>query len=467
MNKLSLPVKIGYSFGGTGDAIAYDFIASFLLFFLTDLAGISPAIAGTIIGVAVLWDAITDPIIGYFCDRSKSKYGKKRPFLLGSAIPLGVVMMLLFHVVSFDGNAKVAYYLIFAILFWTAYTCFNIPYFALGGCLTESTDERTKIRSIAQAFNFIGVFFASAVPTFLVGTFKDMGFDDPMAWQLAVIIIGSIAIISILISWRATRGYELMIEESSDSTHDNIFKTALEVMRIKPYRNVLISQLLFYACYTIFTASILYFVENNLLLGEKEASLIFTGLAIGGVVVAFLLGPIAVKFDKRTTYIGCMLISGAIMVGGNFIRIESLAVAVVFATIVNIGSAGHWTLSYTLLYDVFELDEFVSGKRREGFLMAYFSFCGKLGGALAGLFTGLLLQFANYDATTTAQTPETLAAIKSLFTLWPGVLCILAGITILLYPITKPRFEALLNALTLKREGKEYSTEGFEKILYK
>ncbi len=466
MNKISLPVKIGYSFGGTGDAIAYDFIASFLLFFLTDLAGISPAIAGTIIGVAVLWDAITDPIIGFLSDRSKNKYGKKRPFLLGSAIPLGVVMMLLFHVVSFDGNAKVAYYLIFAILFWTAYTCFNIPYFALGGCLTESTDERTKIRSIAQAFNFIGVFFASAVPTFLVGTFKDMGFDDPMAWQLAVIIIGSIAIISILISWRATRGYELMIEETNDSTHDNIFKTALEVMCIKPYRNVIVSQLLFYACYTIFTASILYFVQNNLLLGEKEASLIFTGLAIGGVVVAFLLGPIAVKFDKRTTYIGCMFISGAIMVGGNFIPIESLAVAVVFATIVNIGSAGHWTLSYTLLYDVFELDEFVSGKRREGFLMAYFSFCGKLGGALAGLFTGLLLQFANYDATSTSQTPEALAAIKSLFTLWPGVLCILAGITILLYPITKPRFEALLNALTLKREGKEYSTEGFEKILY-
>lgn len=465
MHKISLPVKIGYSFGGTGDAIAYDFIASFLLFFLTDLAGISPAIAGTIIGVAVLWDAITDPIIGLLSDHSKSKYGKKRPFLLGSAIPLGVIMMLLFHVVGFEGNAKVAYYLIFAILFWTAYTCFNIPYFALGGCLTESTDERTKIRSIAQAFNFIGVFFASAVPTFLVGTFKDMGFDDPAAWQFAVIIIATIAIISILISWRVTRGHELVIEETTDSTRDNIFKAALEVMRIKPYRNVIVSQLLFYASYTIFTASVLYFVENNLLLGEKQAALIFTGLALGGVVVAFLLGPIAVKFDKRTTYIGCMFIAGAIMVIGNFIPIESLAVAVVFATIVNIGSAGHWTLSYTLLYDVFELDEFINGKRREGFLMAYFSFCGKLGGALAGLFTGILLQFARYDAATTVQTPEALAAIKSLFTFWPGVLCILAGITIVLYPITKPRFEALLNALTLKREGKEYSTEGFKEIL--
>ena len=102
--------KLGYALGGTGDAIAYDFIGSFLLFFLTDLAGISPAIAGTIIGIAVLWDAITDPVIGMLSDRCKSKYGKKRPFLLFSAIPLAIIMMMLFHVVGFNGNAKVAYY---------------------------------------------------------------------------------------------------------------------------------------------------------------------------------------------------------------------------------------------------------------------------------------------------------------------------------------------------------------------
>ena len=213
MNRhIPFKTKVGYSLGGTGDAIAYDFIGSFLMFFLTDLAGISPAIAGSIIGVAVLWDAITDPIIGMLSDRCKSKYGKKRPFILFSAIPLAVVMIMLFHVVGFEGNAKVAYYVIFAMLFWTAYTVFNIPYFALGGCLTVNTDERTRIRSIAQVFNFIGVFFASAVPTFLVGLFKDMGCSDANSWQYAVIIIGTIAAIVILISWYATRGYELDIE---------------------------------------------------------------------------------------------------------------------------------------------------------------------------------------------------------------------------------------------------------------
>ena len=109
-----------------------------------------------------------------------------------------------------------------------------------------------------------------------------------------------------------------------------------------------------------------------------------------------------------------MFIGGGIMVVGKFLPIESLAIAVLFAAVINIGSAGHWTLSYTLLYDVFEIDEFRSGKRREGFLMAYFSFCGKLGGAFAGFLTGWILELANYSAGAATQSPEVLASIKSL-----------------------------------------------------
>lgn len=465
--KIPFKTKVGYSLGGTGDAIAYDFIGSFLLFFLTDLAGLSPAIAGTIIGVAVIWDAITDPILGMLSDRCKSKYGKKRPFLLGSAIPLAVVMMFLFHTVAFDGNAKIAYYVIFTLLFWTAYTCFNIPFFALGGCLSTNTDERTKIRSVAQVFNFIGVFCASALPTFLVGTFRDAGCSEADAWQYAVIIIGTIAAICILLSWNSTRGYELDIQDSTDSKRtNNIFKEIKEVMCIKPYLNVLLCQLFFYASYTIFTSSIMYFASYNLGIGETQASLIYTGITIGGIIVAILLGPIAVKFDKRNAYIACMLIGGAIMVAGKFMPLESgLMVAVVFAAVVNIGSAGHWTLSYTLLYDVYEIDEFRSGRRREGFLMSYFSFCGKLGGAAAGFMTGWILELASYDAEAATQTPEALAAIKSLFTVWPGIFCIASGIVIILYPVTRKRFELLLANLELKRQGKEYTTEGFEKLV--
>ncbi len=463
--KIPFKTKVGYSFGGTGDAIAYDFVGSFLLFFLTDLAGIKPALAGTVITLAVVWDAITDPIIGMLSDRCKSKYGKKRPFMIGSAFPLALTMILLFHVVGLTATMKFLYYVILAMLFWTAYTAYNIPFFALGGCLTSNTDERTKIRAVAQVFNFIGVFFASAFPAFLIGKFKESGYTNEDAWQYAVITIGIIAIVTIIISWNTTRGYELDISESTDSSHDNLLKEIKEVMSIKPYIHVLLSQLLFYATYTISSASILYFTENNLGLTEKHASLIYTGITLGGILVSALLGPIALKIDKRTAYIGCMFIAAALMIGGKFAPINSLPAAVFYAAIINIGSAGHWTLSYTLLYDIFEIDEFRSGKRRECFLMAYFSFCGKLGGAFAGFLTGWILQFSGYDASLTKQGPEALRAIKSLFTFWPGLFCLAAGITIVLYPVTKARFDLMLKNLELKREGKNYTTEGFEEIL--
>ncbi|WZL71880.1 glycoside-pentoside-hexuronide (GPH):cation symporter [Clostridiaceae bacterium 35-E11] len=464
--KLSMGIKIGYSFGGTGDAIAYDFVVGFLLFFLTDLAGIGPKFAGTIILVAVLWDAITDPIIGAWSDRTKSPSGKRRPFLLGSAIPLGVTMMLLFTVVNFEGAAKNAYYIIMAMMFWTAYTCFNIPFFSLGGSLTFNTAERTKLRGIAQFFNFIGVFCASALPTFLIGLFIKKGYSDAQSWQYAVIIISIIAIITILISWRTTRGQEIVIEENPGEAKQSLIKDIWDIMKIKPYLFILLADLVFYMCYTIWTTSIMYYVQYHLGMGETEASFVYAGIGISGMIIALALGKIAVKFDKRSVFIVCLAISGAIMILAKFVEISTLRGAIIYSCLGNIGAAGYWTLIYTLLYDVTEVDEFKSGKRREGTLMAYFSFFGKLGGALAGQLTGFLLHLGNYDpALGLEQSQAALDTITSLFTIYPGIFALLCALSIVAYPITRKRYEALTENLQLKREGKPFTTEGFEKLL--
>lgn len=464
--KLKHRERVGYGLGSVGDAIAYDFIVGFLLFFLTEIAGINAAFAGTIILIAVLWDAITDPIIGMWSDRTKCKYGKKRPFLLGSAIPMALAMIFLFSKVDLQGSAKGAYYIILAMFFWTTYTTFNIPYFALGGCLTMDAEERTKIRSIAQVFNFIGVFCASAVPTFLIDRFKLNGYTDAQAWQYAVIVISCIAVVSILISWRTTRGKEMIVEESEDVLKGNLFKEIWEIMKIKPYRNVILSNLLFYMTYTVSTSSILFYVQYHLGKGEGDASIIYTAITFAGIAVAIALGPLAVKYDKRSVYIACALISGAIMVGAKFIVIGTLIGTIIYCMLFNIGSAGHWTLSYTLLYDIFELDDFRNGRRREGMLMSYFSFAGKLGGAFAGLFSGFMLHFAGYNPELgISQAPQVYATIKSLFTLWPGILSILCAITIILYPIKRDKYKLLLEKLELKKAGKPYTTEGLEKLL--
>lgn len=461
--KLSLGVKMGYGVASIADATTYDFIASFFLFFLTDVAGITPAFAGSIIFIAVLWDAITDPIIGMWSDRLKSKYGKRRPFLLGSAIPLGISIMLLFTVVGFEGMAKNMYYLAVAILCWTAYTAFNIPYYALGASMTLDNDERTRLSAVRQIFNYVGLFCASALPSFLIGTFNERGYAVEASWLYAAIILGSIIALTILITWRATRGSEL-IEEDKENT-GSIIKEILEVLKLKTYIIIVIAALFYYISYTILTADILYFTNYIIGVGEIGASIMFTVIVISGIIISALLGKVAVQFDKRTVFIVSLTFSGLVMVVMKFIGITSLIGAAFYMVLYSFGSAAFWTLIYALIYDVAEVDEFKSGKRREGVIVSYYSFFIKLGGAVAAQIAGIILEFSGYNSDIEVQTSQAIDAIESLFTIYPGIFMLLCAIMIMIFPITRPRYQALTEALELKRQGKEYSIEGFEKLL--
>lgn len=461
--KLSMGTKIGFGVASIADATAYDFIASFFLFFLTDVAGITPAFAGTIIFIAVLWDAITDPIIGMWSDHSKSKYGKRRPFLVGSAIPLGIAVALLFLTVGFEGMAKNMYYLAMAIIFWTAYTAFNIPYYALGASLTLDNDERTRLSAVRQIFNYVGLFCASALPSFLIGSFIEKGYEVEDSWFYAAIILGSVITLSILITWRATRGKELIAEEETESK--GLIKEVLEVLKLKSYVLIIFAALFYMISYTLLTADILYFTSYILGVGEMGAGVLFTVVVIAGIIISALLGKVAVQFDKRTVFIACLTFTGIVMIAMKLIGITSMTSAVIYMVLYSFGSAAYWTLIYNLLYDVAEVDEFKSGKRREGVIVSYYSFFIKLGGAVAAQIAGVILEFSGYNAETMEQGESEIDAIVSLFTLYPGIFMLLCALMIVIFPITKPRYEALTEALELKKQGKEFSTEGFEKLL--
>lgn len=137
VSKLPFGIKVGYGAGAATDSIAYEFIAVFLLFFLTDIAGVDPVFGGMIVSIAVLWDAVTDPIIGNLSDKTQTKLGQRRPWLIASIVPLMASMIFLFTTVSLMGGALSVYYLVLALVFWTSFAMFQIPYYALGPTLTD------------------------------------------------------------------------------------------------------------------------------------------------------------------------------------------------------------------------------------------------------------------------------------------------------------------------------------------
>ena len=143
--KLSFKEKLGYGLGDTASHFAWDMAGMFLFFFFTDVYGISAAMAGTIMLVARIWDAISDPLIGIISDRTQTKHGKFRPYMIWFAVPMGISLVLLFTTPDFDETGKIIYATIMYLLLSTTYTAVNLPYSALSGVMTADSTERTKL----------------------------------------------------------------------------------------------------------------------------------------------------------------------------------------------------------------------------------------------------------------------------------------------------------------------------------
>jgi len=447
MKKSNLPFRkmLGYSMGALGDYTAYGFIFSFLSFYLTTVAGISPAVSGLIISIAIAWDAITDPICGMCMDMFHSKHGKRRAFIGASVIPLGASIVLLFLNVDLTGALKNVYYCLIVLVFWTAYTMWNIPYYSLGAVITEDDGERTKISGIRQVTGFIGTFCASSLPTFLVGKLVEKGMKTDTAWLYAAILISVIVMGTILIMWRSTKGEE-PIEETAPENKVNVRELLHqigEVMRLKPYLIVIAAALFTNVYMSLFNSSVMYYATFCLGVNEVTASVMFTAQTIASIALVPFLTKAALSFDKKIVYVVCMAFSGIVMIAAKFIGIGSLTAAVVYMVLVSVGSAAYWMFIFNFLYDVVDADEFQSGKRKDGIIMSYYSFLLKLGGAIASLAQGRLLAASGFVSDAAGQPRSALNTIESLFTILPGVFLLAAGLVLLLTPLTRKKMEEI------------------------
>lgn len=465
-NRLPMSTKLGYGVGSISIPIGYDFASGFMLFFFTTIAGIQPAFAGTIIFISVLWDAISDPIMGMISDNSRSKYGKRRPFLLASAVPYGLSVALLFLAVPLEGIWKNGYYLMMALIFWTSYTVMYIPYNTLGATLSLDPEERTRLSSIRQMFNFVGTAMATAVPTFLVGTFIGMGIGKPTAWFSVACILGLMATCAILLSWRATRGKEQI--EGLDLPKvplKNVMKEVKEIFRLRAYIIIIFGLLFYYVGHTINIGNALFFGSAILKISEDTLSIIYVVVIVTSIIVTPIVGKLAVRFDKRNVFIVLLSFSGLVCITAKFMGLTTLLQFSIVIALWSIGQAAFWVLGYVLLFDIIEIDEFVNGKRRDATIIAYQSFVKKVGAAFAGQMAGLALQWGGYNAALENQSATALGTIESLSTLVPGITMLLSVLMVWLYPVTRKKYKLLTTALEQKKNGQPYSTEGFEDLL--
>ncbi len=440
--KLSFWTKIAFGAGDLGTAITANILVFFLLFFLTNVAGLPAGLAGSVLLVGKIADAVNDPIIGVLSDRTEHPWGRRYPWMIFGAIPFGLFFFLQWLVPSTNPWILLSYYLFIGIAFNIAYTVVNLPYVALTPEITRDYDERTSLNSFRFAFSIGGSILSLILARIIFGLFP----DNP---QKQYLVLGGIcAVITVLpIFWcvLGTRHRVLSTQNAEELETDSDQIPLLQQLKIafqnKPFLYV-IGIYLFSWLGVQLTASILpYFVINWMQLSETTFPQV--AIAVQGTALAmlFVWSLISRRYGKRVVYfMGMTLWLGAQM-GLFFLQPGQTLWLYLLAILAGFGVSTAYLIPWSMIPDVIDLDELNTGKRREGIFYSFMVFLQKIGLALGLFLVGQALEFSGFIESIPGQ-PTPIQPESALFAIrlavGPLPMLILIGGMILtyFYPIT-------------------------------
>lgn len=448
MKKIDL---FGYGAASIADSGPYNFATVYLILFLTTVVGISPEVSGTISSVIILADGVIGAIIGYISDNLDSKYGRRRPFLLIAAPLLAIGLMLLFAPIPLEGAVRNAFYIVVGLMFWSGFSMYYTPYTALGAELTDDYNERSVLRTIARLFGIAGNFIGMVLPLAIVGFLTDRGVLESSAWFAVAALIAIVSGMSILVTWKSTKGKELKVENTGKKLNlKNLLSEYLQILKLKPFKHMIVVVAMFIIANTFYNSSMVFFTRYSLRLDDDITSTIFLISIIANLVYTPVMGVCAVKFSKKTALATSMMISGIAAVIFYFAGISSYLVLVVYVIIYSVSYTCFWQLINAIMYDISEVGEFQFGKRLEGSIASVYGFVFTIFTSIASQIVGWLLKFDFINET---------------FILLPGICLIAAAIAQYIYPINEKSFNLVKLAVKNKKEGKPVDLTGLEKIL--
>lgn len=456
-SKPSLLEKIGYSVGDTASNLFFQTFMLFLLYFYTDVVGLSAAAVGTLFLVTRIWDAVNDPIMGTVADRTNTRWGKFRPYLLWLAIPFGIMAVLMFTTPDFDATGKLIYAYITYNLMMMVYTAINVPYSALMAVITPKSLERTELSSYRFVAAFIGGLIVQGATLSLVKYFGNG--NEALGWQLTMACISSLAVVLFITTFLTTK--ERVSPPKGQKS--NFARDLKDLFTNKPWLLIggaTVFQLLFIV---VRNSSVLYYfkyyVKNqqldlfgyviNLSFESFSSSFLIIGMS-ATILGAILAKWFAKKLDKRNTYVGFMFL--AAIATSIFYIVEPQDVLLIYAlNIVFSFSVGPVSvLQWAMYTDTADYAEWKQGRRATGLLMAASLFALKLGLTLGGAIVGWILAFRGFVANQ-EQTAETLDGIVLLMSLYPAVFGFIGGAIMIVYPLTNKMMSKIEEDLAARR----------------
>jgi glycoside/pentoside/hexuronide:cation symporter, GPH family len=459
--RISVTEKIGYGFGDGASNLIWMIFIYYQSNFYTDVYGLTAAAAGTMLLVTRSWDIFIDVFVGMVADRTKTRWGKFRPFLLWMAVPFGIVSVLAFTTPSFGTGGKLVYAYITLTLLMLVYSAINVPYGALMGVISPDPQERTSLSSFrfsfAQGAGLIVALFTQPLIAYFGGGNKVHGYEATVG------VFAVLAILMFLVTFASTRERVEPAKKQQASTKQDLIDLAhnlpwlmlcglgiLQVFFVAIRGSAIIYYFKYYMSDMVFSGPF----GTEIHLGSELGSGVF--IVVGTIIS--LLGTFLIQYvtpytGRRKAFIGCMVLGAASLVASYWVRSDQLYLLYFFHVLYSIFTGPTAALLWAMFADTADYSEWKTGRRATGLVFSASGMSNKFGWALGGALALSLLAIYGYQANM-VQTEHAREGIRILMALAPAVGALLCGIGMVFYRLESrmPQISAELAAMRAKEE---------------
>ena len=445
--KATLAFGFGDFFGGGSFLI----IGTLFMFYLTQVVGLKPALAGSVVLVGKIWDAISDPLFGCISDRTKSRYGRRRVYFLAGILPVFVTYFFLWMTFHFQSQwAKFLYYTLAYIMFCTVYTMLMVPYNSLMTEMTTDYKKRSNLSAAKMGFSQFSALIAGTIPGYIVNTlYKD---NPEKGFMLVGLFFGIAYAIPWIVVFLGTWEDDTVAVENTKTLSES-FKQLFSLFKNRTYKIHILMYIFAYSAMDILSASFIYYVTY--VMGRKE---IFT-LCLGSMLIfQLLLLPlyfhIANKIGKGKVYtIGASITVLVLMVFLFVPNNSPKMLLIILSACLGVGFCPIIAMPWAMLPESSDVDELLHGDQRTGAVSGTFTLTRKMVQAVILWLFGLLLAAIGFTENAPTQSVETVKGLKIIFSIAPLIFIAIGLIISLSYPVTPHTFKICRKELDRVRAG--------------
>lgn len=449
--------KIGYGFGDMASSMFWKLFGSYLMIFYTDVFGMPAAVVGTMFLITRVWDSALDPIIGVIADRTQSRWGKFRPYLLYLAVPFAVIGVLTFTTPDFSDGGKVIYAYLTYSLMMMVYSAINVPYASLLGVMSAEPRDRNTLSTYRMTFAYIGSFIALLLFMPMVNQFSK-GHGEQHGWMMSVIVIAVLCVLLFYGCFAWTTERVRPIKERQNSLKGDLH----DLLHNRPWWILLGAGVAALVFNSIRDGATVYYFKYYVIEEEYASvslfgiSFVLSGLylAVGqaaNIVGVVLAAPLSNCIGKKRTYMWAMSIATVLSVFFYWFNKEQLMLMFVFQVLISICAGSIFPLLWSMYADCADYSELKTGNRATGLIFSSSSMSQKFGWAIGSAVTGWLLAFFGFEANA-VQSEEAIHGIRMFLSWLPAMGTVLSVIFISMYPLSEKEMGKITNQLNDKRK---------------